>query len=204
MTTETRPTEHEAPAIEFTEAARERITSFIANQGKPNLGLRVAIQGRSGAGFRYAMGVVDLRDREASDVEFDGGGFAVVVDADSLEDLRGAKVDFVETPAGSGLQVDNPNPVWRDEVAQLVQAVIDNQINPGVASHGGWVELLGVKEDIAFVRLGGGCQGCGMADVTLKQGIETLITEHVPQITRVMDQTDHAAGTNPYYQPAKA
>src|SRR5690349_10908571 len=138
MTTETPQTEPEAPAIEFTEAARERIISFIANQGKPDLGLRVAIQGRSAGGFRYAMGVVDLRDRESTDVEFDGGGFTVVVDAESLEDLRGSKIDFVETPSGSGLQVDNPNPVWRDELSRQVQEIIDNMINPGVASHGGW------------------------------------------------------------------
>jgi Fe/S biogenesis protein NfuA len=93
--------------------------------------------------------------------------------------------------------------VWRDELAMLVQQVIDTQINPGVASHGGFVELLNVEDGIAYVQLGGGCQGCGMADVTLKQGIEALIKEAVPAITAVRDSTDHASGTNPYYRPSK-
>jgi Fe/S biogenesis protein NfuA len=80
-----------------------------------------------------------------------------------------------------------------------VQRVIENRINPQIASHGGFVTLLDVKDDTAYVSMGGGCQGCGMADVTLKQGIETMILESVPQIRRVLDTTDHAAGTNPFY-----
>jgi Fe-S cluster biogenesis protein NfuA len=81
--------------------------------------------------------------------------------------------------------------------------VIDTKINPGVAMHGGYVTLLDVKDDIAYVALGGGCQGCGMANVTLKQGIEVIIREAVPEIHQVIDSTDHAGGTNPYYQPSK-
>jgi Fe/S biogenesis protein NfuA len=81
--------------------------------------------------------------------------------------------------------------------------LIDAQINPGVASHGGYVELLDVKDSRVFVRMGGGCQGCGMASVTLKQGVEVLIKQQFPQIEAVVDTTDHAGGENPYYQPAK-
>ena len=81
--------------------------------------------------------------------------------------------------------------------------MIDSKINPGVASHGGHVSLLDVKDGTAFIRLGGGCQGCGMVDVTLKQGIEVVIREEVPEIQKIVDSTDHAGGTNPYYQPAK-
>lgn len=190
-------------ALSFTDAARERVQSFLAAQGKPGLALRVAISGRTAEGFRYAMGVVEEASRGIDDVELDGGGFTVLIDASSMDDLRGSTIDYVETAGGGGLQINNPNPVWRDPLAQRVQAVIDDRINPGVASHGGWVELLGVKDDRAFIRMGGGCQGCGMADVTLKQGIETIIFSDVPEITAVIDETDHASGDNPYYKPAK-
>jgi Fe/S biogenesis protein NfuA len=89
-------------------------------------------------------------------------------------------------------------------VAQAVQDVLTNNINPAVASHGGWVQLLDVKEKVAYIELGGGCVGCGMVDVTLKQGIEVAIKEAVPEILAVVDRTDHASGTNPYFQPDKA
>ncbi len=205
MTAQTTHTEQgqDIPAVTFTEAARERVTSFLESQGKAGMALRIAIQGRTSDGFRYAMGIVDESGRNPDDVEIDAGGFTVVVDPASLEDLRGSTIDYVDTGAGGGLQINNPNPVWRDPLALRVQEIIDHQINPGVGSHGGWVELLGVRENKAFIRLGGGCQGCGMADVTLKQGIETMIFAGAPEITQVIDETDHAAGENPYYRPAK-
>jgi NFU1 iron-sulfur cluster scaffold homolog, mitochondrial len=90
-----------------------------------------------------------------------------------------------------------------DEVRRRVQQVLDEMINPGVASHGGYVELLDVQDDNVFIRMGGGCQGCGAADVTLKMGVERLIREQVPQVHEIFDATDHAAGMNPYYQPSK-
>lgn len=88
------------------------------------------------------------------------------------------------------------------DLARKIQKVIDDQINPGVASHGGWVELVHVEDDSGrvFLNLGGGCQGCGMAQMTLKQGIEVAIKKAAPEVTEVLDQTDHAAGANPYYQ----
>ena len=90
-----------------------------------------------------------------------------------------------------------------EEVRLRVQKVLDEQINPGVASHGGFVELLDVQDDNIFITMGGGCQGCGAADVTLKQGVERLIREEVPQVREIMDATDHAGGSNPYYAPSK-
>jgi len=90
-----------------------------------------------------------------------------------------------------------------DEVKTKIQKILDEMINPAVASHGGYVELLDVKENIAYLKLGGGCQGCGMVNVTLKQGIEATLKEEIPQLAGVIDQTDHAGGANPYYQPAK-
>ena len=88
-------------------------------------------------------------------------------------------------------------------VALAVRKILDEQINPGVASHGGHIALIDVKDDTVFIRLEGGCQGCGMADVTLKQGIEQTIRQTVPSIAAVLDVTDHAGGSNPYYQPGK-
>jgi Fe/S biogenesis protein NfuA len=84
-----------------------------------------------------------------------------------------------------------------------VQELIDASINPAVAGHGGYVELLDVKDNTAYIAMGGGCQGCGAADITLKAGIERLIKEEIPEIVEVLDTTDHAAGTNPYYTPGK-
>lgn len=190
-------------AVRFTETAREKVKGFMEAKKKTDAALRVGIAGRSSSGFRYAMNIVDPSDKSDADVELDGGGFKVYVDDRSLENLRGATIDFVDSSQGSGFQIENPNPVWSDETALLVQNIIDTQINPGVASHGGFVELIDVKDGIAYIFMGGGCQGCGLADVTLKQGIEGIIKEAVPQITAVMDSTDHAAGSNPYYKPSK-
>ncbi|HEY9233256.1 MAG TPA: NifU family protein [Blastocatellia bacterium] len=90
-----------------------------------------------------------------------------------------------------------------EEVRHRVQQVLDEMINPGVAAHGGFVELLDVQDDSIFIRMGGGCQGCGAADMTLKMGIERLIRENVPQVREILDTTDHASGRNPYYAAAK-
>ena len=94
-------------------------------------------------------------------------------------------------------------PLLSDPVAARIQGLLQDRINPGIASHGGFVVLLDVKGDTAYVQLGGGCQGCGMINVTLKQGVEVAIREDVPEITAVMDVTDHAAGESPYYEASK-
>jgi len=91
----------------------------------------------------------------------------------------------------------------QEQVKAKVQKILDEMINPAVAGHGGFVELLDVKDNQVYLMLGGGCQGCGMVNVTLKQGIEVALKEEIPQIAGVIDQTDHAGGTNPYYQPSK-
>jgi Fe/S biogenesis protein NfuA len=90
-----------------------------------------------------------------------------------------------------------------DEVKTKIQKILDEMINPAVAGHGGFVELLDVKNDYVYLMLGGGCQGCGMVNVTLKHGIEATLKEEIPQLAGVIDQTDHAGGQNPFYQPSK-
>lgn len=98
--------------------------------------------------------------------------------------------------------------VWQrvppaEEIRSRVQEVLTQQINPGVSAHGGLVRLLDVKDNAVYIQMGGGCQGCGMADVTLKQGIEKAIRFAVPEVGDILDVTDHAAGRNPYYTPSK-
>jgi Fe/S biogenesis protein NfuA len=91
-----------------------------------------------------------------------------------------------------------------EELKTRVQELIDSMINPAVAGHGGFVELVDVQDNRVYLLMGGGCQGCGAADITLKQGIERLIKEEIPEVAEVLDATDHSAGSNPYYTPGKA
>jgi Fe-S cluster biogenesis protein NfuA len=86
---------------------------------------------------------------------------------------------------------------------EKVQYLLAHEINPGIAAHAGVVELIDVKDNNVYIRLGGGCQGCGAADFTLRQGIEAILRKEIPEILQVLDVTDHAAGMNPYYRPAK-
>ncbi len=90
-----------------------------------------------------------------------------------------------------------------DDLKTRVQELIDSMINPAVAGHGGFVDLLDVKDNKVYITMGGGCQGCGAADITLKAGIERLIKEEIPEVEEVLDTTDHASGSNPYYTPGK-
>jgi Fe/S biogenesis protein NfuA len=134
------------------------------------------------------------------------GGFNIYVDQDSVKFLEGASIDYLDTMAESGFKVEAPNagiPRPTGPIADAVQKVLEEKINPSIASHGGFINLIAIEGETAYLQFGGGCQGCGMVDVTLKQGVEKVLFEKVPEIKKVMDITDHAAGTNPYYQPAK-
>jgi Fe/S biogenesis protein NfuA len=93
--------------------------------------------------------------------------------------------------------------IMDEEIREKVQNLIENAINPAIAGHGGFVDLLDVKDKIVYLAMGGGCQGCGMADVTLRHGIEALLRDEIPEIAEVVDATDHTAGENPFYSPAK-
>jgi Fe/S biogenesis protein NfuA len=90
-----------------------------------------------------------------------------------------------------------------EELRGKVQELIDTMINPAIAGHGGFVDLVDVQDNRVYLQMGGGCQGCGAADITLKSGIERLIKDELPEVTEVLDTTDHASGTNPYYTPGK-
>jgi Fe/S biogenesis protein NfuA len=189
--------------LNITNAAKSKILEYMKAEPQPGLALRVAIKRRGPAGFEYDLGFVKTEEKLADDTVIDAGGFQVFIDPGSAPKLNGATLDYVTGLWESGFKIENPNSIWNDPVAVAVQRVIDNHINPGVAAHGGHVTLLEVKDGIAYVSFGGGCQGCGMVDVTLRQGIEVMIRNAVPEIKQIIDATDHAGGRNPYYQSAE-
>ena len=192
------------PLVTFTETARQKLLEVLdEKQLRGQAAVRLAVQGRGPNGLEYAMALEPDGQPDPGDAVIDLGDFRVFVDAESAPQIQGATVDYVEDLMGGGFQIHNPNPLWSDPLAQGIQELIDTRINPSVRTHGGWVTLIDVKDNIVYVRLGGGCQGCGMVDVTLRQGIEALIKRQFPQIEAVVDTTDHRGGTNPYYQPAK-
>ena len=186
--------------IGITEKAREMLAQF-QNSADDEIErvLRVEIIGRGDKGFRYDLNLVDLAEKNDSDVSCEVDDMVVLIAERSAPYMEGAPLDFVETLMGGGFQFENPNPMWVDDISKAVAEVISNDVSPMVATHGGTVELLGVDDDKAVIAFGGGCQGCGMVDVTLKQGIEVVIREKVPAIVGIVDMTDHDAGTNPFY-----
>ena len=191
--------------IEFTDGARERVLSFIEDENAPDLSVRISVVSPSPLDPRYDMALVTPEERQPDDEVVEIDGFEVVMEPESAELLEGARVDWVESLEGAGFKVENPNlkPIGSEPlegpVAERVEQVIEEQVNPAVAQHGGQVSLVDVRDDTVYVRMGGGCQGCGMANVTLTQGIERMITEAVPEIENIQDVTDHASGSNPYY-----
>lgn len=186
--------------LTVTSEAREKIDGVRTFNDFPEGVLRVRVTGKEGPRFLYEIALEDPRERGADDLAFDLDGLTVVVDPRSADDLAGATIALDPAITGGGLRVDNPNEGWQDPIARAVQEVLDRQINPGVGSHGGMVSLVDVRDGTAYMRFGGGCQGCAAVDVTLKQGVETAVRTAVPAITAIVDVTDHAAGVNPYYQ----
>jgi Fe/S biogenesis protein NfuA len=187
--------------ISLTETARDKVSEFIDKASGDCAGLRVAAHKQGQRTFLYDLTLVLQGESSSDDLTIDAGAFKVFVDPDSAKWLQGTTIDFVSDDTGSGFKIDNPQAktTWDDAVAQRVQEVLDERVAPALASHGGWVELVGVEGEAALIQFGGGCQGCGMSSVTLKQGIETAIVEAVPEITQVVDKTDHDAGANPYH-----
>lgn len=199
-----RPAPVDLPRITFTDAAATKLREVIANQSKPVAGLRLQILGRGPDGFQHILSIVSKGEVPEGDVVVETQGLTVFVEGHSAAYLDGVTIQYRDKgPNVSGLEFVNPNPLWLDPLAARTHEVLVQQINPAVAAHGGVVNLLEVRDQVAYIELGGGCQGCGMADVTLKQGIEVAIMEAVPEITRVVDTTDHASGTNPYFTPEK-
>jgi len=188
--------------VTLTDLARQKFLEFVKAEGREGHGLRIVVSDGGTMSPEFALNFVGPDDLNDDDVAVDVGDFKVYIDPDSVKWLKDASVDYVDALDDSGFKVEAPHS-GPGPVAHAVNRVLDDTINPAVKSHGGFISLVAVEDSTAYLRFGGGCQGCGMVDVTLKQGVEKVLFEKVPEIKKVMDVTDHAAGTNPYYQPAK-
>lgn len=191
--------------ITVTAVAREEIIKLMEKQEQQVKGVRIKAEALSPLQANFRLRFVADGQEESTDVITEFDGFNIYVDPESVSYVDEVTVDFVESLAGRGFKIENPNKVpahLKGTIAEKIQAIIDDKINPQIASHGGHLSLLDVKEATAYVKFGGGCQGCGMADVTLKQGVEVLIKEACPEIEEILDVTDHADGKNPYFQGA--
>jgi Fe/S biogenesis protein NfuA len=205
--------EYAEPVLNISDEARTKITEVRANEADPeSLALWVEVSGQSGGAFTYEMYFRPLAEAAAEDVVQRHDDLSIVIPAEGVDKLVGATLDFT----GAGMVMQNPNrpaaspPMGgrpqadlSGEIPQRVLQVLEQQINPAIASHGGRADLVAVEDGIAYLRLSGGCQGCGMASVTLSQGIEVEILNAIPEITEVVDVTDHASGDNPYFESAK-
>ena len=189
--------------LTFTDRAREMVRTFM-DQGEGELeALRIGVEG-SPVAPRFELTLVSRADRRADERELDLGGFAVLVAEDSLDRLDGATVDFVERVNESGFEVRTPaggvagaGPTG--PLADRVREVLDAQVNPAIAAHGGQINLVDVQADEVFLEMAGGCQGCALSRMTLRQGVERMLRQAVPEISAVHDVTDHAQGQNPYF-----
>jgi Fe/S biogenesis protein NfuA len=206
--------------LQATDAALEMVLEVRSGEdAAESLALWVEVTGASGDAYTYDIYFQAVGDAGPDDWSDERGGLALVVRADSIAKMRGSVLDADSEADQGGMVIQNPNQPPRPagaspamagppvdlsgDVAQRVMQVLEQQINPSIAAHGGRADLVAVEGDAAYLRLSGGCAGCGMATVTLSQGIEVALRESVTEITRVIDVTDHAAGTNPYYEAAK-
>lgn len=199
--------------LTITDAARARILEVRGGEPEPEtLALWLEVSGVQGNAFTYDMYFRRTDEAGEQDIVQHGDDLSIVVPEEHADNIRGSTLDL----SGGGLLLQNPNsPQLRpamagapeldlsDPIVAKVVEVLDTQINPQIAAHGGYAELVAIEASVAYLRMGGGCQGCGMAAVTLSQGIEVALLESVPEITEVVDVTDHASGSNPYYEAAK-
>jgi Fe/S biogenesis protein NfuA len=189
--------------ITFTDRAREMVRSYLGEGEGEVEALRIRIEDGSPLAPNYELTLVSADEIDPSDQRFDGGGFPVVVDPVSAAKLEGALVDFVERLNESGFEVrpqkPGAKPEAAGEIADKVRAILVDRINPAVASHGGAIELVDVQGTEVFIEMTGGCQGCAMSRMTLKQGVERMIRDELPEVTAVHDATDHSSGVNPYF-----
>jgi Fe/S biogenesis protein NfuA len=201
----------ELPIITVTDSARRSVLEMrAAEPDGAGLALRIDVTGVGEAGNEYAYelmfeAVVDAK--EGDEVRF-ADELPVLIPADSVDKLRGATLDY---GTDTGLVIRNPNrpdpaaPLGEVDlssfgtVEEKIEALLDGEINPSLAAHGGFARLIRVDGDVAYITMGGGCQGCGLAAMTLSEGIKAQIAERIPEIREVLDETDHAAGENPFF-----
>jgi Fe/S biogenesis protein NfuA len=210
----------EGATFDVTPKARAHVLGLRDDQDEgASLALWIdAEEARPGA-FDYDIYFQATVEAGPADLVLDHDGLMVVIAEASIARLSGARLDLSPDLLRPGLSLENPNEApaptmatpdlggspgeLSGDTATRITQVLERQINPGIAGHGGRADLVAVEDGAAYLRLSGGCQGCGMASVTLSQGIESALLGAVPEITRVVDVTDHAAGTNPYYEAAE-
>jgi Fe/S biogenesis protein NfuA len=204
--------------VSLTPEAHRIVREALDQEPDPaSLALWLEVRGVQDGAFVYDLYFQASSDAADEDSVQADGDVNVVVPAGSVDRLRGARLEWSEDGDG-GLVLVNPNTPTIEEaspgvppeilalgitghLAQRVTNVLEQAVNPSIASHGGRADLIALDdaEGIAYLRLSGGCQGCAMSQMTLKQGIETTLLEEVPELTRVIDVTDHGEGENPFY-----
>ena len=198
------------PVITVTVAALAKVLELRAAEDDPDgLGLRIEITGTRGADFTYDLAFEPLAECAEDDVVHEQGGLTLVVPAASVDDLLGATLDLPSNPDQGGLVLRNPNRPMTPQLGaaieltgtpeEKVRRLLDVQVNPAIAAHGGYASLVKVEGATAHITMGGGCQGCAMSALTLREGIESAILANIPEITEVVDTTDHTSGENPFY-----
>jgi Fe/S biogenesis protein NfuA len=194
--------------LTVTPEAVARILELRQAEDDPDsLALRIEVTGTNGVEYAYDLTFDPIATADEADAVFQQEALPVLVPADSIEQLSGATLD-IPAGGGPGLVLRNPNrpnPLsgkhieLTGTVPEKVEQLLRDQINPALASHGGYANLVGVEGEKAYVTMGGGCQGCAVSAMTLRDGIARAITEAIPEVTEVIDTTDHAAGENPFY-----
>jgi Fe/S biogenesis protein NfuA len=172
------------------------------------LALRVAITGVNGVDFTYDLSFEPIAELDGEHRVYTQRELTIAIPVADVDQLVGAVLDLPSNAAQGGLVIRNPNrpnPLagrnleLTGDLAEKVQQLIAEAINPGLASHGGYTALVGVEGSKVFLSMGGGCQGCSLSAATMVQGIQTAIKDAIPEVTEVVDVTDHAAGDNPFY-----
>ena len=193
--------------ITFTDRARAVVLSLLEESEGELEALRITMkQADSGLKPHFDLTLVGTDERESDDQEEDVGGFSILVKEYLVNQLEGATVDYVERINESGFEVRtlglNEPKKSQDPpegpMADRVREVLEVQVNPAIAAHGGMISLVNVEETDIFVEMSGGCQGCALSTATLRQGVERMLREAIPELTDVHDITDHSSGENPY------
>lgn len=192
--------------IQISESAQDHFRRLLAQQGSSDTGVHLRVTDAGTPSAQCALEFCELDELNGSEWAVECEGFVLYVDANSTTWLDQAEIDYKPSATGGELNIAAPNirgktPGADASIVARVQHVLDNEINPQLASHGGRVSLHEIDAaGVVTLQFGGGCHGCGMADVTLKQGVEKTLRARVAEITAVRDVTDHAEGANPYYR----
>ena len=192
--------------IQITEAAQTYFRRLIEQQDAGYLGIRLSALRAGTPSADARLEFCEASDLDGQEWAVDCDGFTLFVESASVPYFDGAEIDFAQALGGGHVSIKAPRikgaaPAGDGSVIARVQQVLDAEINPQLASHGGRVSVEQITAENAVVlRFGGGCHGCGMVDVTLRQGVEVTLRERVPEITAVIDATDHDSGSNPYFQ----